>query len=389
MTGQKKIHMNGIDVLVRKPRPWNPGTALFGGDEAGRALRFHRSMPMYEPTRLVSFASSAKKHGVKGIYVKDESARFGLNAFKGLGGSYAMFRILCRELGLDTDCADFRDFLTPENRKRCAGCHFATATDGNHGRGVAWASKQFGCRSTVYLPAGSAEWRRKAIEDAGADEAVITACNYDGTVAHAAKMAEENGWMLIQDTSWESYTEYPEWIIDGYLTMGKEIVGQLSGTFPTHVFLQAGVGSMAGGIMEYLLGRYRENPPVFIIAEATESACIYASALAGDGKAHTIDGHSDTIMAGLNCGTPCSIVWPILRDYASFYCACPDDVAVEGMDAYANPHGDDTAVSSGESGAVTYGLFNRIAGDDELRDMFGITGESVVLLINTEGRHQG
>ena len=348
-------------------------------------MRFHKSMPVYAPTRLVSLKERAAAHHVKGIYVKDESSRFGLNAFKGLGGSYAMFRILCEKLGLDPAVTSFRDFQKEEIRKQCKNIHFVTATDGNHGKGVSWAAKLFGCSATVFMPKGSVEARRVAIEEAGNATAEITEFNYDQAVEYSWSLAQKNGWILIQDTAWDGYEQYPEWIIDGYLTLAAEAVVQLGSTVPTHVFLQAGVGAMAGGVLEFLLSCYRIKPPVMTIVEPTEAACIYHSIKAGDGLTHTIEGNPSTIMAGLNCGTPCRLIWPSVRNKAAFFCACNDIITEEGMRAYANPVGGDKAIVAGESGAVTFGLTNRILQDETLRNLFRITADSVILLINTEG----
>jgi len=349
------------------------------------ALRFHNSLPHYARTPLRKLDNLSGELHVKNIFVKDESFRFGLNAFKGLGGSYAMFRILCEKFSLDYTKTDYRDFMNPSLRDQCRKVHFVTATDGNHGKGVSWAAGLFGCQATVFLPSGSVESRRKAIESAGNAKAEITLLNYDQTVDYAKETALQNGWILLQDTAWDGYEKIPGWIIDGYLTFAREAADQLGGLRPTHVFLQAGVGAMAGGIMSYLLSCYQEDPPAIILAEPAEAACVYQSVKAGDGRLHSLTGNPDTIMAGLNCGTPCKITWPVMRNRTSFFCACDDTIAKEGMIAYANPKGTDPAVISGESGAVTLGLALRILHDPGLRNLFRINGNSVLLLINTEG----
>ena len=359
--------------------------ARFDKAVATDAIRFYKSLTVYRPSPLVALQKQATACRIKGIYCKDESHRFGLNAFKGLGGTYAMFRILCEKLGLDEYNIDYRYFRKEDIRKRCGKIHFVTATDGNHGKGVSWAAKLFGCSATVFMPKGSVEARRKAIEDAGSATAEITEFNYDQAVEHSWNLAQKNGWILIQDTAWDGYEQYPEWIIDGYLTLAAEAVEQLGNIIPTHVFLQAGVGAMAGGVMEFLLSCYREKPPIFTVVEPMEAACIYQSVKAGDGLVHPLDGNPSTIMAGLNCGTPCRITWPAIRDKASFFCACDDIITEEGMRAFANPIGSDKIIVSGESGAVTYGLVNRILQDEALRKLFGINGDSAILLINTEG----
>ena len=364
---------------------YNSDCRAFSESAAEAALEFHKTIPGYAKTPLVSLDSAAAEYGIDSIFVKDESKRFGLKAFKGLGGSYSMFRILCERLSLDYRKADFNTFREPETRNKCAGIEFVTATDGNHGKGVSWAAKLFGCKAHVFMPKGSEEVRRRAIEEAGSATAEITELNYDMTVEYAALCAERNGWELIQDTAWEGYEKCPRWIIEGYLTLAAEAAEQMGEKKPTHIFLQAGVGAMAGGVEAYFVSRFREEPPLVAIAEPTEAACIYKSVLAGDRKAHSIPGNPKTVMAGLNCGTPCSVVWPVLRDCSAFFCSCDDALTEEGMRAYARPIGSDEPIVSGESGAVTYGLLLEILASDELREKFQIDENSVVLLINTEG----
>ncbi len=358
---------------------------VYTEEAAENAYRFHQSIPEYRETELVSLNAAAAKYRVGDILVKDESSRLGLKAFKGLGGSYAMFRLLCEKFSLDERQTDFKDFQREEILKKCREIVFVTATDGNHGKGISWAAKMFGCKARVFMPAGSAEARRAAIESAGSASAEITKYNYDRTVKYAAMLAKENGWILIQDTAWEGYEKIPRWIVEGYLTMAREIVAQMGKVQPTHIFLQAGVGAMAGGIAEYFLWHCREKPPLITIVEPEEAACVFRSAAAADGNAHSVDGELKTIMAGLNCGTPCKITWPILRDGVSFFCACRDSVAELGMRAYANPEKGDKSVVSGESGAVSYGLLLSILREEHLRRKFRIGRDSVILLINTEG----
>ena len=371
-------------IICQNPKK-NSETLCFSREEAEKALRFHKSIPSYRVTSLIALKDAARQNGIKSIFVKDESSRFGLKAFKGLGGSYCMFRILCEKLGLDESSSDYTTFLREEIRQASSHLEFITATDGNHGKGVSWAAKLFGCKAHVFMPKGTVEPRRKAIEEAGSAVAEITDWNYDQTVQHAAALAEKNGWILIQDTAWDGYETYPEWIIDGYLTMAAETITQMNGDLPTHIFLQAGVGAMAGGIEAFFMNLADDFLPLVTIVEPDEAACIYQSVLAGDGEMHPLAGDPVTIMAGLNCGTPCKVVWPVLRDCSSCFCACKDSVTEQGMRAYANPVGSDPAVVSGESGAVTYGLILSILQSDEFRRLFHIDENSVILLISTEG----
>ncbi len=362
----------------------------FSFEAAEAARNFHRGIQGYVETPLVALDGLARTLGVKGIYVKDEAKRFSLNAFKGLGGSYAMFRILCEILNLDPEKTQLSDLLRGEAKEKIREITFVTATDGNHGRGVSWAAGLFGCKAYVFMPAGSAKARAEAIRDAGPARVTITNMNYDDTVNYALEQSEKNGWYLIQDTAWDGYEKIPAWIIQGYLTMALEITEQLEakGQTPTHVFLQAGVGAMAGGVLGFLAEKYVSRKPVVTIVEPEAANCIYRSAKAGDGKAHSVEGMPETIMAGVNCGTPCAITWPVLRDYAEYYMSCPDFAAAHGMRVYAEPVGEDKRIISGESGASTMGamcLLMQNKAFDLVRKDMGLDEDSVILLINTEG----
>ena len=371
--------------FIQKEPAANDQILTFSLEKAETVLRFHKSIPNYEETALASLEAAADHYEVAAILAKDESTRFGLKAFKGLGGSYCMFRILCEKFSLDPSKADYSTFLRDDIRARCSQIEFVTATDGNHGKGVSWAAKLFGCKARVFMPKGTVEERRKAIETAGSAIATITDWNYDETVRYAASFAQKNGSVLIQDTAWEGYEKYPQWIMEGYLTLAHEASVQMKGRTPTHIFLQAGVGSMAGAVEAYFLNRFRDLQPIVFIVEPSPAACIYQSILKNDGNPHSIEGNPVTIMAGLNCGTPCRSIWPILRDCSSVFCACEDSVTEMGMRAYAHPEGKDPFIISGESGAVTYGLLLTILQDKNLRKAFHINKESVILLINTEG----
>ena len=379
-----------MDILLQEIGKDVKASEMLNGETAKSVAAFHRTIPEYQETPLVYLEDLSRELKVKGIYVKNESMRFGQKAFKGLGGTYAMFRILCRELGLDPDKTGFQDFQNPEIKKKTAKMTFVTATDGNHGKGVSWASGLFGCKAYVFMPGGSSESRAQAIRDAGPATVEIRDTNYDKTVEFARKMSEENGWFLIQDTAWDGYEEIPWWIIQGYLTMAQEAAQQLEGynVRPTHIFLQAGVGSMAGTVAGYAANYYKDRRPVFLLVEPEEAACFYLSAKQGDGKVHSVEGDSHTIMAGLNCGTPCKNVWPILRDFTTGYFSCPDFVAAHGMRTYAFPVGKDEKIISGESGASTMGLAALLLQREELADVreaLGLKEDSVILLFNTEG----
>lgn len=245
----KEYHGSGICALEHLPQGEVP--AFLRAPATQGAWTFHHTMAEYAPTPLVRLPGLAKTLGVGEVFVKDESHRFGLNAFKGLGGSYALARRVAQVLGLPEGIT-LQQLQRPEIQQQVRQMTFVTTTDGNHGRGVAWAARKLGCQAHVYLPAGSAPVRAQAILDAGAAEARILDLAYDEAVTYAARMAEEKGWHLIQDTSWPGYEEVPAWIVQGYATMAREAAEQLAAAGvqrPTHVFLQAGVGAMAGGVL--------------------------------------------------------------------------------------------------------------------------------------------
>ncbi len=360
--------------------------------EAEKARAYHKSFKEYEPTPLVSLPNLADYLGIDKLFVKDESSRFGLNAFKVLGASYAIGRYLAEKLGKDISEITYEELRSDEVRKKLGDITFTTATDGNHGRAVAWAAKQLKQKAVVYMPKGSDPVRLKNIQDLGA-EATITDLNYDDAVRLAEKNAEEHGWVIVQDTAWVGYEDIPTWIMQGYATLAVEALEQLKeqgAAAPTHVFLQAGVGSFAGGVLGFLASNLGEKMPKITIVEPEKANCIYQSAKIGDGKAHNVTGDLDTLMAGLACGEPNTISWELLRDYVAAYVSCPDYLAATGMRVLATPLKGDDVVISGESGAVTTGLLHLLMESEtgnpvELRKQLGLNEDSIVLLVSTEG----
>ncbi len=359
-------------------------TSRYAPRFAEDAAAFHRSIPGYSPTALHSLPALAASLGISAVWVKDESARFGLNAFKGLGTSYAVAGVLAGRLGRDVAGVTFGDLTSPEAKAALGDLVFATATDGNHGRGVAWAAQQLGQKAAVFLPSHAAPVRVERIRGHGA-ETTVTDCNYDDTVRIAAAEAERQGWVLIQDTAWEGYEEVPVWIMQGYLTMFAEALEQ-AGELPTHLFIQAGVGSFAGALQGYLVERYGARRPLLAVVEPLAMASYFASARAGDGRSRAIvDAHHETIMACLAAGENNPLAWPILRDHADFFVRCPDQVAESGMRSLAHPGAGDARVVSGESGAVTAGLLVGAGNDERLFGELQLDAESKVLLFSTEG----
>lgn len=359
-------------------------------EHAKKVQNFHASFPVYEFTPLAEMKNTAKDMGLGNVYIKDESYRFGLNAFKVLGGSYSIGNYLANKLGENISDLPYEKLISDEIRERLGEITFITATDGNHGRGVAWTAKQLRQKSVVYMPKGSSKERLKNIQAEGA-EASITDLNYDEAVRLAFSEAQKKGWVMVQDTAWEGYEDIPTWIIQGYGTMGYEAYTQLNEK-PTHIFLQAGVGSFAGAITGFFSSIYGEERPIITIVEPNKADCVFRTADANDGKLHFVTGDMDTLMAGLACGEPCSIGWEILRDYADNFISCPDYAAAQGMRILGNPSHGDSKVISGESGASAFGCVAEIMRNPELKEIkekLKLDEDSKVLFFSTEGDTDG
>ncbi len=364
--------------------------ALMTTDAVKSALAFHRSFPEYAVTPLHPLKAFATELGLGGLYVKDESYRFGLNAFKVLGGAYAIGKFVAGQLGRDIKEADYA-FLTSEEFKRdFAPCSFFTATDGNHGRGVAWAANRLGQRAIVLMPAGTVKSRYENIKGLGAD-VTIEPLNYDDCVREAARLAAQTpAGVVVQDTAWEGYEQIPGHIMQGYGTLIAEAIDQLAqnGVTPTHVLVQAGVGSLAAAVQGYLVNRFPQNTPKVAVVECRAADCFYRSAAAADGEAQAVGGALDSIMAGLCCGEASPIAWDILKNHAAVFCSCDDSVSAAGIRRLSSPIAGDPRIVSGESGAVGMGLLDLLCRDNhyaDLKDAFGLNETSQVLLISTEG----
>lgn len=366
--------------------------AIMSIEEGEKARAFHQSFPQYEVTPLTELPLMADHLGLGTLFVKDESYRFGLNAFKVLGGSYSMAKYVAQKLGKDVSELTYDVFTSEELRKEFGQATFFTATDGNHGRGVAWAAKRLGQKAVIFMPKGTTETRLKNIEKEGAT-VTIEELNYDDCVRKAvAEAAKVDNGVVVQDTAWDGYEEIPSWIMQGYGTMALEAGDQLKekGVMPTHIFVQAGVGSLAGAVTGYFTNLYKDAPvkPKIIVVEAQAADCLYQGALAGDGKPRIVGGDLQTIQAGLACGEPNTISWDILRNHVDVFVSAPDWVAELGMRMTAAPLKGDKSIVSGESGAVPFGTVAAIMTMDtykDLRDELGLGKDSKVLCFSTEG----
>ena len=375
---------------------WNPETKRVLNAKEGfldarklrRVQRFHRTIPGYEPTPLWELRGLASELGLGRILVKDESQRFGLNAFKVLGASYAVSRALSERLGASGKSLPLfmlRERLGLQSSKPT----LVTATDGNHGRAVAWTARQLGIPAQIYLPRGTTQSRIDNIQAEGA-VTVIVEGNYDLTVQEACSGAELNSdWLLVQDTAWPGYDSIPRWIMQGYSTLIAEIMDQVAamGTGFTHLLLQCGVGSFAGSIQGYLASLDGVQPKS-VVLEPQGAPCLLRSLEAQDRQPQEVLGDLDTIMAGLACGRPNPIAWEILANHADCFAACDDRLAALGMRVLGNPLAGDPRIVSGESGSVGLGFLYEIMKSSEyerLRERLQLDANARVLIISTEG----
>lgn len=347
--------------------------------------RYHETIPAYVATPLHRLNQLSEHFGVGSIFVKDESSRFHLQAFKVLGATYAIGKYIAERIDEDSQQMTFEKL---RKAKDILGeLTFISATDGNHGRGVAWAARQLGHRAIIYLPKGASPLRVNHIRRIGA-EAYVTDMNYDETVDYCAKRAEENNWVFVQDTVSSGYEEIPQWIMEGYRTIAVEIVNSLGEKRPTHIFLQAGVGSFAASMVQFFLECYGEHDLRIILVEPHAANCFYQSACHRDGEAQIVTGDLLTIMAGLSCGKPNPVAWNVLKGTVDYFISAPDKIAAQGMRILGQPLDKDPRIIAGESGAAPFGAFTEIIRNDiyvSLREQLALNKKANILFINTEG----
>jgi len=339
--------------------------------------------PGYAVTPLCALPGLARTAGLASIHYKDEGGRFGLGSFKALGGAYAVARLLCRELGqlLGRPVSHAELQSDPALRQACADITVTCATDGNHGRSVAWGAQMLGCRCVIYIHASVSEGRKQAIARYGA-QVVRTSGNYDEAVQQADQDAKTHGWFVISDTSYPGYMDVPRDVMQGYQLMVHEAVSALP-QWPTHVFVQAGVGGFAATVCAYFWERNPEQRPVFVVVEPERADCLLQSARAGEVVA--VKGELDTLMAGLACGEVSLLAWQVLASGANAFCTIPEAAAVETMRLLASPQPSDPSIVAGESAVAGLAALLLMAQNSVARTTLGLTSDSRVLLFGSEG----
>lgn len=336
----------------------------------------------YAPTPLINLDGLSKVIGVARLDYKHEGPRFGLGSFKALGGAYAAMRVLSRELsnrlGQEIAPADIRG---GKYRQECARITLVSATDGNHGRSLAWGCRRVGTRCRIYIHAQVSEARAQAMRDLGAEVIRIDG-DYDTSVALARQDAEANGWFVVSDTSWEGYHDPPRDVMAGYGVMTREACVALEQA-PTHVFVQGGVGGLAASVAAFLRQYWGVNAPRLVVVEPELAACLLASARAGAPTAVRIA--EETVMAGLSCGEPSQMAWEILTEETSDFLTIPDSIVGPTMRALARPEFGDPEIEAGESAVA--GLAAAIAArrSRDLSARLGLNETSRILLFGSEG----
>jgi diaminopropionate ammonia-lyase len=360
----------------------NAGEILAGSYPDRAPLQFHRRLPGYEETPLVDAPGLADALGVGKVYVKDESSRLGLPAFKVLGASWAVYRALEERLGGEgfedywEEVGDLRERLEP-----LRPLSLVAATDGNHGRAVARVARLLGLGAKIFVPWDMTLARREAIAGEGA-EVVVVEGTYDEAVERSAEEGEDG--LVISDMSWPGYERIPWWVIEGYSTMLWEIEDELARrgeAGPDLVVVQAGVGAFGAAVARHFRSPAASTHPKLMSVEPASADCLLESVAAA--RIVSVPGPHDSIMSGLNCGRPSLVAWPVVSRGIDLLVAVDDEPAREAMRLAA-----EAGVVSGETGAAGLGgLLELLRSEegDEARRTLGVDGQTRVLLFNCEG----
>ena len=366
-----------------------PFADVLSAAEARCAHEEIRRWPRYAPTPLLNLQETAARAAVRRVFYKNEASRFGLGSFKALGGAYAVAQLLRSRLGHDLHRrVEAEELMNGAYRDMTSGITVACASDGNHGRSVAAGAELFGCGCTIFLHEGVSRGRERAIVNLGAS-VIRTAGNYDDSVRVARNACEAHGWFLVSDTADDPAERTPLLIMQGYATLVIETLEQLRAkgeAFPSHVFLQGGVGGLAAAVIAYLWETQGgSQTPIFVVVEPRRADCLYQSAACG--RPTPAKGDLQTLMAGLACGEVSRVAWPILWQGADFFLVVEDSAAVECMRLLHRGAPGQASIVAGESGVAGLAGLLAVVYDpsDRARTLLRLDGASTVLLIGTEG----
>lgn len=376
------------------PNPYYSQSPAWNDDVSG-AFRaedigdLHRSIPDYSSTPLIELPGLAAEIGIGRLLVKDETHRFGLKAFKALGATYAIYCFLRDYLNdRGSPCPLPEQFYSTKNFLEEVELTFCTATDGNHGRGVAWVARLLEQQAIVFMPVGTVQARIDNIRREGA-RVIIVDGTYDACVRRCVAEAKTNGWQIISDTSWAGYETIPRQIMAGYLTLFREIGSSLAPSDQIDlVVVQGGVGALAATAAWYFRKEWTRPQPKLISVEPVQAACLLESIASPDGEPILSTGRQDSIMAGLNCGMPSPVAWPLIKHGFDAFLSVSDESCVAAMQAYHNRLRDDPGIISGESGAAGLAALQELTQEDSGAtglSILGLDSKATVLLLNTEG----
>jgi diaminopropionate ammonia-lyase len=341
------------------------------------------SWPGYAPTPLRPLPAIAEALALNAVYYKDEAGRFGLGSFKALGGAYGVLRLLQKAIREKTGAmVSSRDITSGRHAELVSAITVTCATDGNHGRSVAWGARNFGCRCVIYVHSTVSEGRCRAIAGYGAEIRRVPG-TYDDAVRQADAAAAIHGWHVVSDTSYEGYVDVPRDVMQGYALMAEEALQQMpKGVRPTQVFVQGGVGGLAAGICAYLWELFGAHRPVLVVVEPDKADCLLRSAVAGHPT--PAEGPLDTLMAGLACGEVSLLAWRILGPGADAFMTIADEDAANVMRLLADGGGDGPIVAGESAVAGLVGLL-AAAPQASTRDALALGPQSTVLVLGTEG----
>ncbi len=336
----------------------------------------------YEPTPLFSLRNISSSLSLGEVLYKDEGPRFGLGSFKALGGSYAALKVLQREISsaLNTKVS-LKNIRNGKYTVEASKITLVSATDGNHGRSLAWGCQRFGAPCKIYIHAEVSEGRADAMRDLGA-EVIRIEGDYDDSVDLARTEAEENNWFVVSDTSWPGYFEPPRDVMHGYGVMMHEINESLTKR-PTHVFIQGGCGGFAGSVCASIQQIWGDQAPRIVIVEPHLANCLFESSKAN--KALFVKINEESIMAGLSCGEASGLAWDIIAEEASDFVTIPENVVAPTVRLLAQPEGNDPVIEAGESAVAGLAALICAVRQSDVRDQLSLDESSRVLLFGSEG----
>ena len=349
-------------------------------EKAAKAFADISRWPNYQPSPLHRLEALAAQIGVDQIFYKDESERFGLKSFKALGGAYAVARQLQDKIQQQSgSIASIDDLIAGRYQSIVQDIVISCATDGNHGRSVAWGCQMFGCDCVIYIHRDVSEGRKLAMQALGA-EVIRVDANYDASVRQADEDAIAHGRIIVSDTSYPGYIEIPKDVALGYTVMLAEAVEQMEGAIPTHVFIQAGVGGLAAAVCAYFWELWGARRPRFIVVEPEKANCLQQSAMKGELVA--VDGDLETLMAGLSCGEVSLLAWDVLQPGADDFMTLSEDAVAACMKLLLHSP---SPVEAGESAVAGLGAAIAAREDAKMSATLGLDEHSRIFVIGTEG----